>query len=98
MKRKAARKAKAATAKKRGGKSKVVVAKKPHKRQAPVAAKTGDPIDDLVAASAQALGLTIEPTWRGGVKFNLRLILRIGALVDEFPLPDDAEPAPVFDA
>jgi len=98
MKRKAARKAKAATAKKRGGKSKVVVAKKPRKPQAPVAAKTADAIDGLVAASAQALGLTIEPAWRGGVKFNLQLILRIGALVDEFPLPDDAEPAPVFDA
>jgi hypothetical protein len=98
MKRKAARKSKAATAKKRGGKSKVVLAKKPRKRQAPTAAKTADPIDGLVAASAQALGLTIDPAWYGGVKFNLQLILRIGALVDEFSLPDYAEPAPVFHA
>jgi len=98
MKRKAARKAKAATAKKRGGKSKVALAKKPRKPQATVATKTADPIDGLVAASAQALGLTIEPAWYAGVKFNLQLILRIGALVDQFPLPDDAEPAPVFHA
>jgi Protein of unknown function (DUF4089) len=98
MKRKKLRKAKAATAKKRGGKSKAVHAKRPRKRQAPVAAKTADAIDGLVAASAQALGLNIEPAWHGGVKFNLQLILRIGALIDEFPLPDDAEPAPVFHA
>jgi hypothetical protein len=97
MKRKRLRKAKAVKVK-RGGKSKAVHAKKPRKRQAPVAAKTADAIDSLVAASAQALGLNIEPAWHGGVKFNLQLILRIGALVDEFPLPDDAEPAPVFHA
>jgi Protein of unknown function (DUF4089) len=65
---------------------------------APVAPKAADAIDGLVAASAKALGLTIDPAWHGGVKFNLQLILRIGALVDEFPLPDDTEPAPVFHA
>jgi hypothetical protein len=97
LKRKKLRKAKAVKVK-RGGKSKAVYAKKPRKRQAPVAAKSADAIDRLVAASAQALGLKIEPAWHGGVKFNLQLILRIGALVDEFPLSDDAEPAPVFHA
>ena len=49
-------------------------------------------------ASAQALGLTLDPAWQAGVKFNLQLILRHAALVDEFALPDDAEPAPVFHA
>jgi hypothetical protein len=98
MKRKAGRKAKAVTAKKRGGKSNSVHAKKPRKRPAPVAAKTADGIDGLVAASAQALGLNIEPGWYGGVKFNLQLILRLGAMVDQFSLPDDSEPAPVFHA
>ena len=98
MKRKTVRKAKAATAKKRVGKSKVVLAKKPDERQAPVAAKALDPIDSLVAASAQALGLNIEPAWYGGVKFNLQLILRFASLVDEFPVPEDMEPAPVFHA
>jgi hypothetical protein len=57
-----------------------------------------DPIGALVAASAKALGLAIEPAWEASVKFNLQLILRHAALVDEFPLPDDAEPAPVFHA
>ena len=57
-----------------------------------------DSIDALVAASAQALGLTLDPAWHESIAFNLRLILRHAALVDEFALPDDAEPAPVFHA
>jgi len=97
MKRKTIRKIKAAP-KKRGGKSKSARAKTPSERRAPAAAKAKDAIDGLVTASAQALGLTIEPAWHGGVKFNLQLILRFAALVDEFPLPDDTEPAPVFHA
>jgi len=59
--------------------------------------KHGD-IDALVAASAKALGLALDPSWLAGVKFNLQLILRHAALVDEFPLPDDIEPGPVFHA
>jgi hypothetical protein len=70
------------------------------RRKSHAAAKTqqADAIESLVAASAQALGLTLDPAWRHGVTFNLRLILRHAALVEEFPLPDDAEPAPVFHA
>jgi len=57
-----------------------------------------DDIETLVAASAQALGLELDPAWRPGVKVNLQLILRHAALVEEFALPDDAEPAPIFHA
>lgn len=57
-----------------------------------------DSIETLVVAGAQALGLTLDPSWEAGVKFNLQLILRHAALVDEFPLPDDAEPAEIFHA
>ena len=53
-------------------------------------------IDSLVEASAQALGIPLEHGWSEGVAFNLRLILRHAKLVDEFPLADDIEPAPVF--
>ncbi len=67
-------------------------------RRAPAAAKPADPIDALVAANARALGLTLDPAWQTSVAFNLRLILRHAALVDEFKLPDDAEPAPIFHA
>jgi hypothetical protein len=55
-----------------------------------------DPLDDLIDAAARALGLPIEPAWKAAVKTNLQVTLGHGALVAEFKLPDDAEPAPVF--
>ncbi|HEX4411215.1 MAG TPA: DUF4089 domain-containing protein [Xanthobacteraceae bacterium] len=55
-----------------------------------------DALDTLVKATAAALKLPLDPAWHGGVKFNLGLIMRMGALIDEFPLPDDAEPGPIF--
>jgi hypothetical protein len=55
-------------------------------------------IDSFMSASAEALGLTIDPAWRDTVKFNLRLVFDHAARVEAFPLPDDAEPAPVFHA
>lgn len=57
-----------------------------------------DFIEDLMASGAQALGLTIDPTWRSSVRFHLRLVLDHAARVDAFELPDEAEPAPVFHA
>jgi hypothetical protein len=55
-----------------------------------------DPLDDLVAAAGHALALPIEPAWRPAIKFNLEVNLRLAASFADFPLPDDAEPAPVF--
>jgi len=90
MKRKVARKPKTARAK--SG------AKAPTKVSAPAAVASHGSMGALVAASAKALGLAIEPAWAANVQFNLQLILRFAALVDEFPLPDDIEPAPIFHA
>jgi len=67
-------------------------------KKAPAKAPEKDPVEALVIAGARALGLPVEPAWRANVIFNLRLILRHAALVDEFVLPDDAEPAPIFRA
>ena len=55
-------------------------------------------LDALIEAAAQALRLPVEPAWRPAVRFNLEVTLRLAALFDEFPLPDDAEPAAVFRA
>ena len=66
---------------------------KGHKRIAP---KRPDNVDAIVEASAQALGIPLNPAWRERIAFNLRLILHHARLVDEFPLPDHIEPAPVF--
>ena len=57
-----------------------------------------DPLDDFIAAAAAALDLPVEPQWRPAIKANLGVILRQAALVGDFALPDDAEPAPVFEA
>ena len=54
-------------------------------------------LDDLVDA-ARALDLSIAPAWRGAVKANLAVSFALAELFADFPLPDDAEPAPVFSA
>ena len=50
---------------------------------------------DLIAAAA-VLGITLDPAWHDAVRFHLELSQRAADLVAEFPLPDEAEPAPVF--
>ena len=49
-------------------------------------------------AAAALIGLPIDPAHRAGVALNLERIAQMAALVAAFPLPDDAEPAPVFAA
>jgi len=68
------------------------------RRAAKMLAPQTDSIDALVEASARALGLTLDPAWHASVAFNLRLILSHAARLDEFALPDEAEPASVFHA
>jgi hypothetical protein len=55
-----------------------------------------DPLDEYIDATARLLDLPLEPAWRPAVRANLEVTLRLGALVDGFELPDEAEPAPVF--
>ena len=57
-----------------------------------------DPLDDYIDAVAKALGLPVENAWRPAVRANLEVSLRLARLVDEFALPDEAEPASVFTA
>jgi len=83
---------------KAGRTTKSARAKRPRPVRAAAKAKREDSIGALVTANAQALGMTLDPAWHDSIAFNLRLILRHAALVDEFALPDGAEPAPVFHA
>jgi hypothetical protein len=55
-------------------------------------------LDDLVDAAARALDLSLAPEWRGTVKANLAVTFALAELFANFPLPDEAEPAPVFSA
>ncbi|MCP3461673.1 MULTISPECIES: DUF4089 domain-containing protein [unclassified Bradyrhizobium] len=57
-----------------------------------------EPLDDYIDAVAQALALPIEEAWRPAIRANLEVSLRLARLVDEFALPDETEPAPVFAA
>lgn len=61
-------------------------------------AKPDETLDQFIEAAARALSLPIEPEWKPAIRANLEMTLKHAALVDEFPLPDEAEPAPVFRA
>jgi hypothetical protein len=59
---------------------------------------TADPLDDYIDAVSKALGLSIADAWKPAVRTNLEISLKLAALVDEFALPDETEPASVFAA
>ncbi len=55
-------------------------------------------LDQLIDAGARILGLPVEPEWTPAIRANLAVSFRLAALVEDFELPDEAEPAPVFGA
>lgn len=57
-----------------------------------------EPLDDYIDAVAGALALPVEEAWRPAIRANLEVSLQMGRLVEEFALPDETEPAPVFTA
>ena len=67
-------------------------------RERTLTVKVSDPLDDYIDAVGQALALPIEDAWKPAVKTNPEVSLRLARLVDEFPLPDETEPASVFAA
>jgi 1-carboxybiuret hydrolase subunit AtzG-like len=58
-----------------------------------------DPVDieAYVDAAAKLIGLPLDPTHRPGVVLNMTRIAQMAALFMEFPLPEETEPAPVFE-
>jgi Protein of unknown function (DUF4089) len=53
---------------------------------------------DFIDAAARVLDLVIEPSWKPAIAANLNATLRLAASCMELPLPDEAEPAPIFSA
>jgi hypothetical protein len=49
-----------------------------------------------VDAAAVLIGLTLDPAHRPGVIVNLERIAAMAALVMDFPLPAETEPAPIY--
>jgi hypothetical protein len=59
---------------------------------------SSDPLDDYIDAAAEVLGLRIEPAWKPTVRLNMDNTLKLARLVQEFPLPDETEPASIYEA
>ncbi|MDB5633662.1 MAG: hypothetical protein JWR49_2517, partial [Tardiphaga sp.] len=57
-----------------------------------------DSLDDYIDAVAKALRLPVEDAWKPAVRANLDVTLRMARSVDEFPLPDEIEPASIYAA
>jgi hypothetical protein len=57
-----------------------------------------DDLDAFIAAGVALLGLTVRPEWREAVRLHLAVSLGHAKTVDEFPLPDETDPAAVFSA
>ena len=55
-------------------------------------------LDAYIAAAAALLAIPLDPSWAGAVGANLTVLGAAADLVAGFPLPDEAEPAPVFTA
>ena len=53
-------------------------------------------LDAYIDAAAAALGIPVDPAWKPAVRMNLATTLTLAALVEAFPLPEEAEPAPVY--
>jgi hypothetical protein len=89
------KRARAKTIRTRSVRAKATRSRSARAKSAPAAPEL---LDQFIEAAAHALALPVEPAWKGTVKANLEVTLRLAASFADFPLPDDAEPAPVFTA
>lgn len=64
----------------------------------PVSTPARDPLDEFITCALRTFDLTAEAEWLPAIKANLEVTLRFARFVNEFELPDDADPAPVFRA
>ena len=55
-------------------------------------------LDTYIAAGTALLGIPIRPEWRGSIRQHLGVCFDHARTVLDFPLPDEADPAPVFSA
>ncbi|MBE7201786.1 MAG: DUF4089 domain-containing protein [Parafilimonas terrae] len=50
------------------------------------------------AAASALLALDLDPAWMASIAANLRVLAAAAALVNGFPLPDELDAAPRFEA
>jgi hypothetical protein len=58
--------------------------------------KEEEPMKEYVEAAAQAIGLPLDEAHLPGVVLHMERLAAMAALVAEFPLEEEAEPAPVY--
>jgi len=58
---------------------------------------TNDKIAEYIDRMAELIDLPIDSEYHQGVVDNLTRIAAIAQLVNEFPIPDDIEAAPIFE-
>jgi Protein of unknown function (DUF4089) len=49
-----------------------------------------------IDAGTALLGIPVRPEWRDAIRQHLAVSFDLAGAVVEFPLPDEADPAPVF--
>jgi hypothetical protein len=55
-----------------------------------------DPLDTYIDTVAAALALPVEDAWKPAIRANLDVSLKMARMVQEFPLPDEIEPASIY--
>lgn len=55
-------------------------------------------VDSFIDAAAKVLDLRVAPEWKPAVRLNMENTLKLARLVQEFPLPDEIEPASIYEA
>ena len=57
-----------------------------------------DTLDTYIDAVGGALALPVEAAWKPAIRANLDVTLKMARMVQEFPLPDEIEPASIYRA
>jgi 1-carboxybiuret hydrolase subunit AtzG-like len=55
-------------------------------------------LDAYIDAATALLGIPVRPEWRDAIRQHLAVSFDLAGIVRDFPLPDEADPAPVFSA
>jgi hypothetical protein len=53
-------------------------------------------LDAYIAAGTALLGIPVRPEWQDTIRQHLLVSFELARVVLVFPLPDEADPAPVF--
>jgi len=73
---------------------KIRKAKVSRKSRKPQRGESGN--HQAIETTARDLGLKIDPSWLTSVRAHWQVVLKHARTVNEFEIPEETEPAPVF--